>query len=154
MSYSPFLLCPPLPFAVVNVGIGLALFGQRFSRFSSTLVNIYIAWAVFFVATIVVLFLLFTVTALTSADKGSLKQVPSLHYNNVYPYFLFQDKLSSLFLHLSSHWSAVDLERKTITKEGWSLLYQARKPPSQLMMVQSHPPVMHLRDGLQQQCLE
>ena len=57
---------------MVNVGIGLALFSQGFSIFATsfTLAYIYIAWAVFFIAMILVLFMIYTVLALTSTEEG------------------------------------------------------------------------------------
>jgi hypothetical protein len=59
---------------VVNVGIGLSLFGEGFSGFSNdlTIFYVYLTWELFLFTLIVVLFILFTVLAATSNNSGEV----------------------------------------------------------------------------------
>lgn len=61
---------------MINVGIGLTLFGEFFSIFMNgsgnplTLLYVYVGWVVFFVALIIVLFILFTGISCISTEEG------------------------------------------------------------------------------------
>lgn len=57
--------------AVTNVGIGLAIFSQRLSRFQDlTILYVYLGYLGFFLAIVLGLFMLYTIIAYTSGDEG------------------------------------------------------------------------------------
>ena len=72
LLYSASFRCISLSRSVINVGIGIAIFSETFSRFapSLTIFYVYLGWIVFFIVVIFVLFLLFSVLSFTSQDEG------------------------------------------------------------------------------------
>ena len=65
------VIIPPFLYSVTNVGIGLAIFSQRLSRFQDlTIMYVYLGYAGFFLAMVFILFLVYTVIAYTSNEES------------------------------------------------------------------------------------
>ena len=56
---------------MTNVGLGLSIFSERLSRFQDlTILYVYLGYVGFFLAMILLLFLIYTIIAYTSSDES------------------------------------------------------------------------------------